>query len=163
MTDGHIVCHGTGCRGHCCSGHPEQDGHGQQKRHNPGNSFSLTKIAYHFSPFLILPCNPQGRMISGRCSVILRTCRPFMHYISMIIYFIITVRIEGVLERVLFCLLNHRYIIYNHLFMLISDTFGLDAVPAGSHRKRLICSPLKDIIFYRDARRNSAPLKVFRV
>ena len=163
MTDGHIICHGTGCRGHCCSGHPEQDGHGQQKRHNPGNSFSLTKIAYHFSPFLILPCNPQGRMMSGRRSVILRTCRPFMHYISMIIYFIITVRIEGVLERVLFCLLNHRYIIYNHLFMLISDTFGLDAVPAGSHRKRLICSPLKDIIFYRDARRNSASLKVFRV
>ena len=163
MTDGHIICHGTGCRGHCCSGHSKQDGHGHQKRHDPGNSFSLTKIAYHFSPFLILPCNPQGRMISGRCSVILRTCRPFMHYISMIIYFIITVRIEGVLERVLFCLLNHRYIIYNHLFMLISDTFGLDAVPAGSHRKRLICSPLKDIIFYRDARRNSAPLKVFRV
>lgn len=86
-----------------------------------------------------------------------------MHYISMIIYFIITVRMERVLERVLFCLLNHRYIIHNHLFMLISDTFGLDAVPAGSHRKRLICSPLKDIIFYRDARRNSAPLKVFRV
>ena len=102
VADGHIICHGTGCRGHCCSGHPEQDGHGQQKRHNPGNSFSLTKIAYHFSPFLILPCNPQGRMMSGRCSVILRTCRPFMHYISMIIYFIITVRIEGVLERVLF-------------------------------------------------------------
>ena len=163
VADGYIVCHGTGCRGHCCSGHSKQDGHGHQKRHDPGNSFSLTKIAYHFSPFLILPCNPQGRMISGRCSVILRTCRPFMHYISMIIYFIITVRIEGVLKRVLFCLLNHRYIIYNHLFMLISDTFGLDAVPAGSHRKRLICSPLKDIIFYRDARRNSAPLKVFRV
>lgn len=47
--------------------------------------------------------------------------------------------------------------------MLISDTSELDAVPADSHRKRLICSPLKDIIFYRDARRNSAPLKVFRV
>lgn len=47
--------------------------------------------------------------------------------------------------------------------MLISDTSGLDAVPASSHRKQLICSPLKDIIFYRDARRNSAPLKVFRV
>lgn len=47
--------------------------------------------------------------------------------------------------------------------MLISDTFGLNAVPAGSHRKQLICFPLKDIIFYRDARRNSAPLKVFRV
>lgn len=47
--------------------------------------------------------------------------------------------------------------------MLISDTFGLDAVPAGSRRKQLICSPLKDIIFYRDTRRNSAPLKVFRV
>ena len=68
VVNGGIVCHGTGCRGHCCSGHPEQDGHGQQKRHNPGNSFSLTKIAYHFSPFLILPCNPQGRMMSGRCS-----------------------------------------------------------------------------------------------
>lgn len=61
MTDGHIVCHGTGCRRRCCSGHPEQDGHGHQKRHDPGNSFSLTKIAYHFSPFLILPCNPRGR------------------------------------------------------------------------------------------------------
>lgn len=47
--------------------------------------------------------------------------------------------------------------------MLISDTSGWNAIPAGSHRKRLICSPLKDIIFYRDARRNSAPLKVFRV
>lgn len=47
--------------------------------------------------------------------------------------------------------------------MLISDTSGLDTVPAGSYLKRLICSPLKDIIFYRDARRNSAPLKVFRV
>lgn len=147
VADGHIVCHGTGCRGHCCSGHSEQDGHGHQKRHDPGNSFSLTKIAYHFSPFLILPCNPQGRMMSGRCSVILRTCRPFMHYISMIIYFIITVRIEGVLERVLFCLLNHRYIIHNHLFMLISDTSGWNAIPTGSHRKQLICSPLKDIIF----------------
>lgn len=91
-------------------------------------------------------------MMSGRRSVILRTCRPFMHYISMIVYFIITVR-----------MVNHRYIIHNHLFMLISDTSGLDAVPAGSHRKQLICSPLKDIIFYRDARRNSAPIKVFRV
>lgn len=86
-----------------------------------------------------------------------------MHYISMMFYFIITVRMEGVLKRVLFCLLNHRYIIHNHLFMLISDTFGLDAVPAGSPRKQLICSSLKDIIFYRDTRRNSAPLKVFRV
>ena len=66
-------------------------------------------------------------------------------------------------QKSTFCLLNHRYIINNHLFMLISDTFGLDAVPAGSHRKQLICFPLKDIIFYRDARRNSAPLKVFRV
>ena len=101
--------------------------------------------------------------MSGRRFVRLLICRPFMHYISMMIYFIITVRIAGVLKRVLFCLLNHRYIINNHLFMLISDTFGLDAVPAGSPRKQLICSPLKDIIFYRDARRNSAPLKVFRV
>lgn len=47
--------------------------------------------------------------------------------------------------------------------MLTSNTFELNADPAGSHRKQLICSPLKDIIFYRDARRNSAPLKVFRV
>lgn len=47
--------------------------------------------------------------------------------------------------------------------MLISNTFGLNAISVASHRKQLICSPLKDIIFYRDARRNSAPLKVFRV
>lgn len=47
--------------------------------------------------------------------------------------------------------------------MLISNTFGLNADPAGSYRKQLICSPLKDIIIYRDAHRNSAPLKVFRV
>lgn len=47
--------------------------------------------------------------------------------------------------------------------MLISDNCGLDADPTDSPRKQLICSPLKDIIFYRDARRNSAPLKVFRV
>ena len=106
MTDGHIICHGTGCRRHCCSGHPEQDGHGQQKRHDPGNSFSLTKIAYHFSPFLIPPCNPQGRMMSGRRSVILRTCRPFMHYISMIIYSIITVRIEGGTRKSTFLLIK---------------------------------------------------------
>lgn len=82
-----------------------------------------------------------------------------MHYISIFIYFII---MKGY-SKEYFCLLNHRYIINNHFFMLISNTFGLDAVPAGSHRKQLICFPLKDIIFYRDARRNSAPLKVFRV
>ena len=35
--------------------------------------------------------------------------------------------------------------------MLISDNCGLDADPTGSPRKQLICSPLKDIIFYRDA------------
>ena len=95
VADGYIVCHGTGCRGHCCSGHPEQDGHGQQKRHDPGNSFSLTKIAYHFSPFLILPCNPQGRMMSGRCSLRFRTCRPFMRYISMMVYFITDSGLSG--------------------------------------------------------------------
>lgn len=86
-----------------------------------------------------------------------------MRYISMIIYFITHSGLSGYSNEYFFCLLNHRYIIHNHLFMLISDTFGLDAVPAGSHRKQLICFPLKDIIFYRDARRNSAPLKVFRV
>ena len=107
VVNGGIVCHGTGCRGHGCSGHPEQDGHGQQKCHDPGSSFSLSKIAYHFSPFLIPSCNPKARIMSGRRSLRFRTCRPFMRYISMMAYFIITVRFEGVLKRILFCLLNH--------------------------------------------------------